>query len=106
LTEAQERAIDVSDSEESIESSNGDIGADIEKLDHKVDLLAQANAILEEERDGLIVEKACVNISMFVIFRLTCLCKLFLRVIITMHYLYALSDKCMFTNCLLHASVI
>lgn len=54
---AQERANDLSDSEESNESSNGDIGADIEKLDHKVDLLAQANAQLEEERDGLILEK-------------------------------------------------
>lgn len=30
---AQERANDLSDSEESNESSNGDIGADIEKLD-------------------------------------------------------------------------
>lgn len=56
---AQERVNDLSDSEESNESSNGDIGADIEKLDHKVDLLAQANAQLEEERDGLILVKAC-----------------------------------------------
>lgn len=68
LTVAQERASDVSDSEESNESSNGDIGADIEKLDHKVDLLAQANALLEEERDGLIVEKACVNILAYLCF--------------------------------------
>ena len=59
LKVTQERANNLSDSEESNESSNGDIGADIEKLDHKVDLLAQANAQLEEERDGLIWEKAC-----------------------------------------------
>lgn len=59
---AQERANDLSDSEESNESSIGDIGADIEKLDHKVDLLAQANAQLEEERDGLILEKACFKV--------------------------------------------
>ncbi|XP_062621863.1 thyroid receptor-interacting protein 11-like isoform X2 [Saccostrea cucullata] len=58
---AKERANDLSDSEESAESSNGDIGEDIVKLDHKVDLLAQANAQLEEERDGLIIEKACLE---------------------------------------------
>ncbi|XP_022332079.2 uncharacterized protein LOC111129874 isoform X5 [Crassostrea virginica] len=57
LKVTQERANNLSDSEESNESSNGDIGADIEKLDHKVDLLAHANAQLEEERDGLIWEK-------------------------------------------------
>lgn len=62
---AQERANDLSDSEESNESSNGDIGADIEKLDHKVDLLAQANDLLEEERDGLILEKACFKVLSF-----------------------------------------
>lgn len=39
----QERVNDLSDSEEFIESSNGDIGVDIEKLDYKVDFLVQVN---------------------------------------------------------------
>ncbi|KAK3093131.1 hypothetical protein FSP39_011514 [Pinctada imbricata] len=38
-------------------SSNGDIGEDIQKLDQQVELLTQANAELENERDALLKDK-------------------------------------------------
>lgn len=46
-----------SDSDDTIDSVSGDIGDDIKKLDHKVELLTQANAQLENERDILLKEK-------------------------------------------------
>ena len=52
---------DVMDNEsESDLSSTGDIGEDIRKLDHKVELLTEANADLENERDSLLNDKVCI----------------------------------------------
>lgn len=68
----QERVNDLSDSEEFNESSNGDIGVDIEKLDYKVDFLVQVNVLFEEERDGLILEKVCFKVLFFKLYQIFC----------------------------------
>lgn len=68
----QERVNDLSDSEEFNESSNGDIGVDIEKLDYKVDFLVQVNVLFEEERDGLILEKVCFKMLFFKLYQIFC----------------------------------